>query len=246
MPILQTDEGLEKILKESKNVAVVGISPNPLKPSYFVSEVVKSYGFNMFFVNPKYAGEEILGEKVYASLEEIPEEIDIVNVFRRPADIKYTAEEAKKKGFKTFWFQPGTVNDKVVKQLDKVGYNVVVDRCMKVELKKLLKMEGKMINFTKFFAITMFFLILLSVGSMYMSILNNEGVIRPQAVIFYTIILFGYSFTLFYVWNREKQVEISQLELEKKLVLEELENYKSKLEEIKKEFDKYKKKIEES
>lgn len=103
-----------------------------------------------------------------------------------------------------------------------------------------------MINFTKFFAITMFFLILLSVGSMYMSILNNEGVIRPQAVIFYTIILFGYSFTLFYVWNREKQVEISQLELEKKLALEELENYKSKLEEIKKEFDKYKKKIEES
>ncbi|RUM49459.1 MAG: hypothetical protein DSY47_03550 [Hydrogenothermus sp.] len=91
----------------------------------------------MFFVNPKYAGEEILGEKVYASLEEIPEEIDIVDVFRRPADVKYTAEEAKKKGFKTFWFQ-GTVNEEVAKQLDEEGYNVVVDRCMKVESKRLL------------------------------------------------------------------------------------------------------------
>lgn len=138
MPILKTDDEIRKILQESKNVAVVGISPDPSRPSYFVSEVVKSYGFNMFFVNPKYAGQEILGEKVYSSLEEIPEEIDIVDVFRRPADVKYTAEEAKKKGFKTFWFQPGTVNDEVVKELDEEGYNVVVDKCMKVECQRLL------------------------------------------------------------------------------------------------------------
>ncbi len=138
MPILKTDDEIRKILQESKNVAVVGISPDPSRPSYFVSEVVKSYGFNMFFVNPKYAGQEILGEKVYSSLEEIPEEIDIIDVFRRPADVKYTAKEAKKKGFKTFWFQPGTVNDEVVKELDEEGYNVVVDKCMKVECQKLL------------------------------------------------------------------------------------------------------------
>ena len=103
-----------------------------------------------------------------------------------------------------------------------------------------------MIKFTKFFAITMFFLLILAVGSMYVSILNNEGVIRPQAVVFYTIVLLGYSFTLFYVWNREKQVEIEQIELEKKLALEELEKHKKELEEVKKKFEEYEKKIKES
>ncbi len=138
MPILEKDEEIKKILKESKNVAVIGISPNPSRPSYFVSQVVKSYGFKMFFVNPKYEGQEILGEKVYASIKDIPEEIDIIDVFRRPADVKFTAEEAKKKGFKTFWLQPGTINEEVVKELDKEGYNVVVGKCMKVECNRLL------------------------------------------------------------------------------------------------------------
>ncbi len=110
-----------------------------------------------------------------------------------------------------------------------------------------------MIKFTKFFAITMFFLLILAVGSMYISIVNNEGVIRPAAVVFYTIVLLGYSFTLFYVWNREKQVEIEQIELEKKLALEELEKHKNELEkhkkeleEVKKKFEEYEKKIKES
>ncbi|RMA97126.1 CoA-binding protein [Hydrogenothermus marinus] len=138
MPIIEKDEDIKKILKESKNVAVVGISTNPSKPSYFVSEVVKNYGFNIYFVNPKYAGQEILGRPVYKSLLDILVDIDIVDVFRRPADVKFTAEEAKKKGFKTFWFQPGTVNEEVVKELDKEGYNVIVGKCMKVECQKLL------------------------------------------------------------------------------------------------------------
>ncbi len=102
-----------------------------------------------------------------------------------------------------------------------------------------------MIKFTKFFAITMFFLLILAVGSMYVSVITGEGVIRPQALVFYTFVLLGYSFTLFYVWNREKQVEIQQLELEKKLALEELEKHKKELEEIKKRFEEYEKKVEE-
>ena len=100
-----------------------------------------------------------------------------------------------------------------------------------------------MIKFTKFFGITLFFLIILSVGSMYVSILTDEGVIRPQAVVFYTIVLIGYSFTLFYVWNREKQVELEQLELEKRLALEEAKKYKDELEKIKNEFEEFKKKL---
>ena len=138
MPVIEKDEDIKKLLKESRTVAVVGISPDPSRPSYFVSEVVKNYGFKMYFVNPKYAGQEILGEKVYASLKDIPDEIDIVDVFRRPADVVYTAQEAKEKGLKTFWFQPGTVNEEVAEQLSREGYNVVKGRCMKVECQRLL------------------------------------------------------------------------------------------------------------
>ncbi|WP_457641097.1 CoA-binding protein [Persephonella sp.] len=139
MAILTRDEEIKEILKNSKTVAVIGISPNPSKPSYFVSEVIQKYGFKMFYVNPKYAGQEILGEKVYGSIKDIPEEIDIVDIFRRPADVPDVAKEAKEKGFKTFWFQPGTVNNQVVEELDKKGYNVIVDKCMKIECMRLLE-----------------------------------------------------------------------------------------------------------
>jgi predicted CoA-binding protein len=139
MPIIKTDQDIKKVLENSKTVAVIGISEDTSKPSYFVSEVVKSFGFKMYFVNPKYEGKEILGEKVYKSILDIPDEIDIVDVFRRPADVVFTAQEAIKKGFKTFWFQPGTYNNQVAEDLDRLGYNVVADRCMKVECQRLLK-----------------------------------------------------------------------------------------------------------
>jgi len=139
MPVISKDEDIKKILEESKTVAVIGISPVPSKPSYFVSEVVKRCGFKMYFVNPKYEGQTILGEKVYASIKDIPDEIDIVDVFRRPADVPFTAKEAKEKGFKTFWLQPGTVNMEVVEELSKEGYNVVAGKCMKTECLKIMR-----------------------------------------------------------------------------------------------------------
>ncbi len=138
MPIIEREEDIKKILENSKTVAVVGISPKPEKPAYFVSEVVKRYGFKMYFINPVYAGKEILGEKVLSSLEEVPEDIDIVDVFRNPSAIPEIAKEAEKKGFKTFWFQPGTTNMEVAKYLADKGYNVIIDKCMKVECMKLL------------------------------------------------------------------------------------------------------------
>ncbi|MDQ7056721.1 MAG: CoA-binding protein [Persephonella sp.] len=138
MPVVENDKKIREILKSREMLAVVGISSDPSRPSYFVSEVLKRFGFRLYFVNPKYAGQEILGEKVYRTLSEIPDDIDIVDVFRRPVDIPSVAEEAERKGFKTFWFQPGTVNEEVVKQLSEKGYNVVVNRCIKVETVKLL------------------------------------------------------------------------------------------------------------
>lgn len=138
MPILREDKDIRQALLDCQTICVVGISPEPLKPSHFVSEVLKSRGFKICFVNPNYAGQNILGERVFASIREIPDEIDIVDVFRRPSAVPELAEEAKRKGFKTFWMQPGAENPDVVKKLDKEGFNVVYGKCAKVESMRLL------------------------------------------------------------------------------------------------------------
>ncbi len=101
-----------------------------------------------------------------------------------------------------------------------------------------------MIKFVKFFGITLFFLITLTVGTMYISVLRGEGLIRPEAVIFYTIVFFGYGFTLWYVFHKEKQLEIEQAEMAKRLALEEVQKYKKELESLKKELEEYKRKLE--
>jgi predicted CoA-binding protein len=116
----------------------VGISPDPFRPSHFVSSVIQIKGFKLCLVNPNYEGEEILGERVYASIEDVEGEIDIVDVFRRPSAVPDVARAAKRKGFKTFWMQPGAENKEVIRELDKEGYNVVFGRCVKIESMRLL------------------------------------------------------------------------------------------------------------
>jgi len=138
MPILREDRDIKEALTSCKNICVVGISPDPYKPSYFVSDVLQSRGFRLFLVNPHYAGRTILGEKVYASLDDVPEEIDIIDVFRRPSAVPALAEEAMKKGFKVFWMQPGTENPEAIVKLDREGYSVVAGRCAKIESGRLL------------------------------------------------------------------------------------------------------------
>ena len=126
------DEAFE-VLKNSKTVAVIGISPNPERPSYYVSERLLSKGVHkVYFVNPMYAGQEILGIKVLSSLSEVPEPIDIVNVFRNPAHIEPIIEEAIKLGAKCVWLQPGSENMEVIeKYKDKI--TIVWDACIGVE-----------------------------------------------------------------------------------------------------------------
>ncbi len=138
MPILTKEEDIKRALLDCKAIAVVGISPMPYKPSYFVAEVLKDRGFKICLVNPNYAGQEILGEKVYACLKDIPDEIDIIDVFRRPNAVPALADEAREKGFKVFWMQPGTESPEAIKQLDKEGYSVVAGRCAKIESSRLL------------------------------------------------------------------------------------------------------------
>ena len=138
MPILREDRDIKEALASCKNICVVGISPDPYKPSYFVSDVLQSRGFKLFLVNPNYAGRTILGEKVYASLDDVPEEIDIIDVFRRPSAVAALAEEAVRKGFKVFWMQPGTESPETIVKLDREGYQVVAGRCAKIESGRLL------------------------------------------------------------------------------------------------------------
>jgi uncharacterized protein len=138
MPILKEDKDLKSALESCQTICVVGISSDPYKPSYFVSDVLMNRGFKVCFVNPNYAGRTILGEKVYASISDIPYDIDIVDVFRRPSDVPALAKEAMKKGFKVFWMQPGTESPEAIKMLDKEGYGVVAGRCAKVESIRLL------------------------------------------------------------------------------------------------------------
>ena len=138
MPILREDKDLREALQSCRTVCVVGISPDPYKPSYFVSDVLQSRGFKLYLVNPNYAGSTILGEKVYASIRDIPDEIDIIDVFRRPSAVLALADEARAKGFKVFWMQPGTESPEAIKQLDKEGYRVVAGRCAKIESSRLL------------------------------------------------------------------------------------------------------------
>ncbi len=126
------DDALQ-VLKESKVVAVVGISPDPERPSYYVTERVVAKGMHrVYLINPKYAGQEILGIKVISSLSEVPEPVDIVNVFRNPAHIEPIFEEALKVGAKCVWLQPGCENLEVIeKYKDKIG--VVWNACIGVE-----------------------------------------------------------------------------------------------------------------
>jgi len=138
MPILREDKDLQEALTSCRTICVVGISPDPYKPSYFVSDVLQSRGFKLYLVNPNYAGRTILGEKVYSCMQDIPDEIDIVDVFRRPSVVPALAEEAKQKGFRVFWMQPGTESPEAINKLDKEGYRVVAGRCTKIESNRLL------------------------------------------------------------------------------------------------------------
>lgn len=138
MPILRDDKALKEALTNCRTICVVGISPDPYKPSFFVSDVLQSRGFKLYLVNPNYAGQIILDERVYASILDVPDEIDIIDVFRRPSAVPALAEEAKQKGFKVFWMQPGTESPEAIVKLDREGYSVVTGRCAKIESGRLL------------------------------------------------------------------------------------------------------------
>ncbi|HXS60942.1 MAG TPA: CoA-binding protein [Candidatus Sulfopaludibacter sp.] len=123
-----------------KNIAVVGISKNEEKPSHYVPKYLIEHGYNIIPVNPTVT--EVLGKKSYQNIADIAEKIDIVDVFRRSADVIPVIEDAiKKKEVKVFWMQEGIYNEKAEKKAKENGIDVVYNRCMMAEHKRLFDRE---------------------------------------------------------------------------------------------------------
>ena len=122
----------QEILHSTRTVAVVGASPNPARASNFVATYLQSSTrYKVYFVNPVV--KEILGEKTYASLADLPESPDIVDVFRKHGDLPGVLDEAIAAGAKTLWLQLGSWHEDVAKEAEAAGLDVVMDRCVKIE-----------------------------------------------------------------------------------------------------------------
>ena len=128
---------IEEILRNSKVIAVIGVSRNPEKDSHRVAKYLMEKGYEVIPVNPN--AKEILGKKCYPRLEDVKERIDIVDVFRPAEEVPEIVEMAKKKGAKVIWMQLGIVNNQAAEKARKMGMKVVMNRCMMVEHKRLLE-----------------------------------------------------------------------------------------------------------
>ena len=136
--LIEDDDGVRRILAETRRVAVLGIkTPESGQPAFYVPEYAQQAGYEIVPV-PVYYPEvtEILGERVYRRLAEVPGDIDLVDVFRRPRDIPAHVEDILAKRPKAVWFQSGIRNEEAAEALAKAGIDVVQDRCLLVELKR--------------------------------------------------------------------------------------------------------------
>ena len=122
---------LRRILHEAKTIAVVGLSADWFRPSYFAAKYMQEHGYRVIPVNPKYP--EILGEKCYGSLRQVNEKVDIVDVFRKTADVMPIAEDAIAIGAKVLWQQLGVRNEPAAAKARAAGLETVMDRCVKIE-----------------------------------------------------------------------------------------------------------------
>ena len=132
-----SDTFIRGILDDVRSLAVVGASANWNRPSYFAMKYLKQKGFRIFPVNPAAAGQTILGEPVAASLDDIREKIDLVDVFRPAAECEQIAEDAVRIGARVLWMQLGIRNDAAARYAEDAGLTVVMNRCPKIEFARL-------------------------------------------------------------------------------------------------------------
>lgn len=126
---------LRRILKSHRTIAVVGLSANWWRPSYFAAKYMQEHGYRVVPVNPAY--QEVLGEKCYATLKDIPFPVDMVDCFRKSEDIGPLADEAIAIGAKCLWMQLGVINEDAAAKARAAGLEVVMDRCVKIEHARL-------------------------------------------------------------------------------------------------------------
>ncbi|MGH6887874.1 MAG: CoA-binding protein [Rhizomicrobium sp.] len=136
-----SDELIRRILRSTRAIAMVGASGNEMRPSYFAMKYLLDKGFVIRPVNPGLAGKEILGQKVYPSLREVPGPIDMVDIFRTseaaPGIVREALAEMERLGLKTVWMQLGVISEEAAALSHDAGLDVVMDRCPKIEYGRL-------------------------------------------------------------------------------------------------------------
>ena len=128
---------LRRILRDCRTIAVVGLSAQWHRPSNFAAKYMQQHGYRIVPVNPRYAGTEVLGERCVASLAEIGQPVDLVDVFRRTEDVLPLAREAVAMGAKCLWQQIGVTNAEADQLARAAGLDSVMDRCVKIEHARL-------------------------------------------------------------------------------------------------------------
>jgi len=126
---------LRRILTENKTIAVVGLSANESRPSFFAAKYMLDHGYKIIPVNPRY--EEVLGQTCYPDLESIPGQVDIVDVFQRPDRVVPISQSAIDIKARVLWMQLGVVNEEAAELASTAGLDVVMDRCVKIEYARL-------------------------------------------------------------------------------------------------------------
>ena len=129
-----TEQQIKSILQQVKHIALVGASDKPHRASYGVMAYLLKQGYQVTPVSPKLAGQDLLGQKVYATLAEIPHPIDMVDVFRNSEAAYGVAEEAIAVNAKVLWLQLGVINEQAEKLATEAGLQVVMDRCPKIDI----------------------------------------------------------------------------------------------------------------
>ena len=136
MPIVDDIAGLRRILAKSRTLAVVGLSAQWHRPSYFAAKYMRDHGYRIIPVNPRYT--EVLGETCYPNLRAVPESIDIVDCFRKSEEIPSIADDAIAIGAKVLLMQLGIVNEAAADRASLAGLDVVMNRCVKIEHARIL------------------------------------------------------------------------------------------------------------
>jgi predicted CoA-binding protein len=121
-------EQIKNLLQQIKHIAVIGLSPKTKRPSYQVAKAMQGYGYHIIPVRP--AVDEVLGEKAYTSLEEVPDPVDLVDVFRAPEQIAPVIDACIDRGVKAVWLQDGVVNEAEALRAQAAGIMVIMDRCI--------------------------------------------------------------------------------------------------------------------